>query len=191
MTSSLQTQMCVNTKHFYIFEPIETYSKQICIPIFFCLVDGKLYAKCVIPTLRMTTQSSYQLIIPSNIDFNNPTLLRIKTKEFDKVYSEIKQNNQLLLTICANKIFEVQIDLPNSWRKKARGKVLQNLPISLYADDTLGKSSKHWNKHMSFYYTLAGLPPNLSNQEYNCHFIATSNHATVLKISEHLVDELK
>jgi hypothetical protein len=190
--------MCVNnTKHFYIFEPVEMYSKQICVPIFFCLVDGELHAKCVIPTLRMTGQLSYQLRIPSDINFNDPTLLSIKTKEFDKEYSEIKLNNQLLSTICANKIFEVngddqvQINLPNSWRKKAGGKILRNLPISLYADDTLGNISKRWNKHISFYYTLAGLPPNLSNQEYNCHFLATSNRATVLEISEHLVDELK
>ncbi|KAI7963550.1 hypothetical protein MJO29_003977 [Puccinia striiformis f. sp. tritici] len=142
-----------------------------------------------------TSRASYQLRIPQNIKFDDPTLLTVKTKEFAKEYSEIKRNNLPLSTICANKIFEVNgddsvpIQLPNSWRKKAGGKILQNLPISLYADDTSGNVSKRWNKHISFYYTLAGLPPNLSNEEYNCHFLATSNRATVLEISEFLVNE--
>ncbi|POV96124.1 hypothetical protein PSTT_15817 [Puccinia striiformis] len=142
-----------------------------------------------------TSRASYQLRIPQNIKFDDPTLLTVKTKEFAKEYSEIKRNNLPLSTICANKIFEVNgddsvpIQLPNSWRKKAGGKILRNLPISLYADDTSGNVSKRWNKHISFYYTLAGLPPNLSNEEYNCHFLATSNRATVLEISEFLVNE--
>ncbi|KAI9616213.1 hypothetical protein KEM48_005305 [Puccinia striiformis f. sp. tritici PST-130] len=78
---------------------------------------------------------------------------------------------------------------PQFMEEKAAGNFLRNLPISLYADDTSGNVSKRWNKHISFYYTLAGLPPNLSNEEYNCHFLATSNRATVLEISEFLVNE--
>ncbi|POW11280.1 hypothetical protein PSHT_08505 [Puccinia striiformis] len=81
-----------------------------------------------------TSRASYQLRIPQNIKFDDPTLLTVKTKEFAKEYSEIKRNNLPLSTICANKIFEVNgddsvpIQLPNSWRKKAGGKILRKSP---------------------------------------------------------------
>jgi hypothetical protein len=85
-----------------------------------------------------------------------------------------------------------KISLPNPWRIKADGKIIRNVPITLYADDTSGNVSKKWNKHISFYFTLSGLPPNLSNQEYNCHFLSTSNRASVLDISpEQIVEEMK
>ncbi|EHS63694.1 uncharacterized protein PGTG_22817 [Puccinia graminis f. sp. tritici CRL 75-36-700-3] len=89
-----------------------------------------------------------------------------------------------------NNNISVKIDLPNPWRTKAGGKILRHVPISLYADDTSGNISKRWNKHLSFYFTLSGLPPNLSNQEFNCHFLATSNRAGVLELAEIIVDEL-
>ncbi|KAG0147462.1 hypothetical protein CROQUDRAFT_61614 [Cronartium quercuum f. sp. fusiforme G11] len=60
----------------------------------------------------------------------------------------------------------------------------------LYSDDTSGNISKKWNKHMSFYCNLAGLPPKMTNQEYNIHFISTSNAATALESADSLVDEL-
>jgi hypothetical protein len=44
---------------------------------------------------------------------------------------------------------------------------------------------------MSFYFTLSGLPPGMSNQEYNVHFLATSNKAGALELGENIVDELK
>ncbi|POW12918.1 hypothetical protein PSTT_04164 [Puccinia striiformis] len=111
MSPSLRTQMCVNnTKHFHNFEPLETYSKQLYVPIFFCIMDGELHAKCVIPTIRTTSWASYQLRIPQNIKFNDPTLFTVKTKEFAKEYPEIKQNNLPLSIICANKFFEVNGD---------------------------------------------------------------------------------
>ncbi|KAH9444747.1 hypothetical protein MJO28_013222 [Puccinia striiformis f. sp. tritici] len=120
MSPSLRTQMCANnTKHFYIFEPVETYSKHILVPIFIYTKDGERHAKCVIPTLKLTGPTTYQLEIQRHIDFNDPELLSIKTKEFDKEYIEIKQNNQLLSEICGNEMFEVNgndlvpITLPN------------------------------------------------------------------------------
>ncbi|POW19213.1 hypothetical protein PSHT_04922 [Puccinia striiformis] len=107
MSPSLRTQMCANnTKHFYIFEPVETYSKHILVPIFIYTKDGERHAKCVIPTLKLTGPTTYQLEIQRHIDFNDPELLSIKTKEFDKEYIEIKQNNQLLSEICGNEMFE-------------------------------------------------------------------------------------
>jgi hypothetical protein len=83
------------------------------------------------------------------------------------------------------------LHLPNSWREKAKGKIIRHVPITLYADDTSGNVSKQWNKHISFYFTLSGLPPNLTNQEYHCHFLGTSNVAGVLELAEPIINELK
>ena len=83
------------------------------------------------------------------------------------------------------------ITVPNPWRKKANGRILRHVPVTLYADDTSGNKSKRWNKHVSFCFTLSGLPPHLSNMEYNCHFIGTSNVAGPLELAEPIVQELK
>ena len=91
----------------------------------------------------------------------------------------------------SNYLSEVEIDLPNPWREKSGNRLICHVPIALYSDDTSGNVSKQFNKHNSFYFTLAGLPPRISNQEYNCHFLATSNLATVGEISDLIVDELK
>jgi hypothetical protein len=80
---------------------------------------------------------------------------------------------------------------PNPWRAKAKGKIMRHVPLVLYCDDTSGNVSKKWNKHISFYYTLAGLPPKHSNQQYNCHFLSSSNSAGTLELGEQIVDEIK
>ena len=84
-----------------------------------------------------------------------------------------------------------EIVLPNLWRIKAYGKVIWHIPTTMYSDNTSGNVSKQWNKHISFFFTLSGLPPNLTNQEYNCHFLSTSNRADVLEIAGQIVKESK
>jgi hypothetical protein len=81
--------------------------------------------------------------------------------------------------------------VPNPWRIKAQKRIIRHVPLTLYADDTSGNKSKQWNKHISFYFTLSGLPPEMSNMEYNCHFLTTSNVATPLKLAETVVSQLK
>jgi hypothetical protein len=80
---------------------------------------------------------------------------------------------------------------PNQWREKAQGRIIHHVPITLYADDTSGNQSKQWNKHISFYFTLAGLHPKFTNQEYHCHFLGTTNVAGVLELAEPIIKELK
>jgi len=85
----------------------------------------------------------------------------------------------------------IAISLPNSWRKKASGRIIRHVPITLYSDDTSGNRSKQWNKHISYFFTLAGLPPKMTNQEYHCHFLGTSNVAGGLELAEPIIKELK
>jgi len=84
-----------------------------------------------------------------------------------------------------------RIDFPNPWRVKAQGRIIRHVPMTLYADDTSGNVSKQWNKHLSYYWSLSGLPPTMSNQQYNCHFLATSNAAGALELGDQIVDEIK
>ncbi|KAH9808513.1 hypothetical protein DFH28DRAFT_868132, partial [Melampsora americana] len=72
------------------------------------------------------------------------------------------------------------IPLPNPWCVHANGLLIQHVPVVLYPDYTLGNIPKKWNKDMPIYTTLAGLPPKLSNQEYNIHCLATTNMANAL-----------
>ncbi|KAI8450568.1 hypothetical protein BY996DRAFT_6417251 [Phakopsora pachyrhizi] len=82
------------------------------------------------------------------------------------------------------------IQLPNPWRVKADGKMIRHIPLNFYSDDTSGNVSKQWNKHISIFMSLAGLPPKLSNQEFNTLFVATSNIATALELAAPVCDEL-
>jgi hypothetical protein len=74
--------------------------------------------------------------------------------------------------------------LPNPWRTKANGRIIRHVPITLYANDTSGNQSKQWNKHISYFFTLSGLPPRCTNQNYHCHYVATSNQAGAMELAE-------
>jgi hypothetical protein len=66
------------------------------------------------------------------------------------------------------------------------------MPITLYSDNTAsGNQSKKWNKHISYFFTLSGLPPSYTNQNYNCHFLSTSNSAGPMELVQPIVDEHK
>lgn len=69
--------------------------------------------------------------------------------------------------------------------------MIRHIPITLYSDNASGNVPKKWNKHMLFYFTLSGLPPDLTNQVFNIHFLCTSNIANALELADQVVDELK
>ncbi|KAF8891836.1 hypothetical protein BD779DRAFT_1437618 [Infundibulicybe gibba] len=79
----------------------------------------------------------------------------------------------------------------NQWRSKAGGSRVYSFPIWLYCDDTSGNVSKKWNKHNSFLFTAAGLPRHHLHQEYNIHFLSTSNIAPLLEMLDGIVDQLE
>jgi hypothetical protein len=141
-----------------------------------------------------------KIIIPQHLDFDDPRLQSIDVKEFDRLFSDILLADRTRLVEACDHCFiesngipddDRVVSVPNPWRIKAKGKVMRHVPITLYADDTSGNISKQFNKHISFFFTLSGLPPRLSNQEYNCHFLSSSNVASVLEISEQVVHYLK
>ncbi|KAI6147878.1 hypothetical protein BKA82DRAFT_4329899 [Pisolithus tinctorius] len=79
----------------------------------------------------------------------------------------------------------------NHWHVLANGAYVYGFPIWLYCDDTSGNVSKHWNKHHSFLFTPAGLPHAAVHQEYNVHFLCTSNVAPPLEMLDGFVNQLE
>ncbi|PLW26028.1 hypothetical protein PCANC_22405, partial [Puccinia coronata f. sp. avenae] len=197
-----QPQMCeVKGKHFYLLEPVQLDSSAVVIPFFFFMHQSTLNARCLEITGDILTQDGLGVTIKicKSISFDDAGLSSIAVGQFDRDFSEILLGDGLyLIDQCGGQMLEsngiaaqdVVIPIPNPWRAKAKGWIIRHVPITLYADDTSGNISKQFNNHVSFFFTLSGLPPHLSNQEYNCHFLSTSNVATVLEISEQIVNDI-
>ena len=80
--------------------------------------------------------------------------------------------------------------LPSPWRSRAAGRMVCHMPIPLYCDDTSGDQPKRWKKHISFFFTLSGLSPQLTNQYFNCHYLTTSNSAGAMELARPIVADL-
>ena len=221
LSPELRVQMVEsNKKHWYIYEPVELKSRHIVVPIFFFLDSNQLQARCVLANLFKDGPTKVNLFIPPNLHFKSSQLRTVNVSDFAFTYQEIQlpvlgslseacghklQGNEFSLRIHYKTVSKLTIEilktetndstkihpLPNPWRVKAKGRLIRHVPISLYADHTSGNISKQFNKHIAYYFTLAGLPPNLSNMEYNCHFLCTSNTSGALELGEQVVDQLK
>ncbi|KAA1082985.1 hypothetical protein PGT21_022018 [Puccinia graminis f. sp. tritici] len=198
-------------KHYYIYEPVTLRNGRIVVPIYFYKHETGLRSKCVIPKFSKATNHNnsassqqsqasieFDFYIRSNIQYDSPDVLDIEVSQFDKIYSEIvRPDGYLMMAKCGWQIKEIgasrssdPIVVPNPWRIRAKNKIIRHVPLTLYADDTSGNKSKRWNKHISFYLTLSGLPPEMTNMEYNCHFVTTSNVASPLELAEPVVSQL-
>ncbi|KAA1123898.1 hypothetical protein PGTUg99_028932 [Puccinia graminis f. sp. tritici] len=182
---------------------LQWQTQPIVVPIFFYKYNNEVFSKCIRPkfeTLRSddACPGDFVLYIPNNIKFTDAYLIDVPVSEFGLLSSEIKTSRgEAFMDKCRHHIHSFgrgeptkTYQVPNPWRARAGGKIIRHVPISLYSDDTSGNKSKRWNKHVSYCFTLSGLPPNLSNQEYNVHFISTSNRAGPLELAEPIVEEL-
>ena len=79
----------------------------------------------------------------------------------------------------------------NRWCALADGARMVSFLLWLYCDDVLGNQSKKWNKHHSFLFLAASLPRSLSQQEYNVHFLCTSNLAPPLEMLDKIVTQFE
>ncbi|KAI0258001.1 hypothetical protein BC834DRAFT_964009 [Gloeopeniophorella convolvens] len=79
----------------------------------------------------------------------------------------------------------------NPWRARAKGARVYCFMMWVYCDDVSGNQSKRWNEHNSILFSPAGLPRVLLQQEYNVHFLCTSNIAPPLEMMDGLVQQLE
>ncbi|CAH7688187.1 hypothetical protein PPACK8108_LOCUS23115 [Phakopsora pachyrhizi] len=158
----LRIQMIkVEYKSYYIYEPAQ-------------LKDGNVVV-CKLDVFVLSS-SELQISISGDLDFYASDLKEIMAQDFLKLYIEIKAHDgRSLADKCRNILL---------------GKMIRHIPLNIYSDDTSGNLSKQWNKHISIYMTLSGLPPKYSNQEYNTMFVATSNIASALELCAPVVEEL-
>ncbi|KAH8930659.1 hypothetical protein BT69DRAFT_1306855 [Atractiella rhizophila] len=87
-------------------------------------------------------------------------------------------------------LHSINIPPVNPLRDLACGRKVLNVPLVLYCDDSSGNVSKRWNKHISALMTLAGLPHRVQQQEFNIHFIGTSNLVSATELLEGVVEQL-
>ena len=79
----------------------------------------------------------------------------------------------------------------NCWWDLSHGRRVVSLPLWMYCDDTSGNTSKKWNEHNSYLFTLAGLPREQAEKEYNVHFLCTSNKAPPLEMLDGVLDQIE
>ncbi|PLW13028.1 hypothetical protein PCASD_19959 [Puccinia coronata f. sp. avenae] len=156
-------------------------------------------ARCVKANIHVDSEATRKITIsiPSKLAFSSTDLKSVDIRDFSKNLMEIHLDCLMsLAAACSHKLHENGpsskiFPLTNPLRTKAKGMIIRHVPINLYADDTSGNVSKQFNKHMVYYFTLSGLPPKLSNMEYNCHFLCTSNTAGALELADQIVNQLK
>ncbi|KAH9817521.1 hypothetical protein DFH28DRAFT_1155633 [Melampsora americana] len=196
----IRPQMVTSTiGHIYIYEIYQLFSNQLVVPTHFFKKDGKLFSKClqarVVPKDR--NRNTFMIVISDEPPFDSSLLHLVEISSFWRDFDHVVFNNKgLLKDFCSKEIRQskpngyVSLPLVNPWRLKAKGKVIKHTPINLYSDDTSGNVSKKYNKHMNVLFSLSGLPPEILNQEYNVHFLATSNCASAPELLDHVVDEI-
>ncbi|KAA1076465.1 hypothetical protein PGT21_007921 [Puccinia graminis f. sp. tritici] len=184
-------------KDYYIYELVQLMSDRIVVPVYFYEEGGEMYAKCITPEIIVDAElGQLKFRIAKDLPFLSPALESIPTNQFYVEYPRMVYEDTLMSEICGDRLYEVDSgstsfrQMPNKWREKAGGRIIRQMPISLYSDDTSGNTSKKWNKHISYYFTLASLPPHLTNQHFHCHFLCTSNSAGPMELAEAIVDDL-
>uniref|UniRef100_A0A8H7XVA1 Uncharacterized protein n=1 Tax=Psilocybe cubensis TaxID=181762 RepID=A0A8H7XVA1_PSICU len=173
----------LNNNDFFIFEPTMLIDGRCCIPIQWFLREGVFYAKA---WLMEDTPSGWVVSEDREIKITQSQLL----KNFIQL-----SKDHLLCAIHSgpglSKWTRTDPTIGNRWRVLAKGYRVYSLPLWMYCDDTSGNQSKKWNKHNSYLFILAGLPRKKSSQEYNIHFLCTSDIAPPLEMLDGVVDQLQ
>ncbi|KAI7936675.1 hypothetical protein MJO28_015574 [Puccinia striiformis f. sp. tritici] len=160
-------------KHFYIYEPVGLKDPRapIVVPICFYKYQNTLFSKCIKPKggLRANAPAGsrqFDLHLSSMIPWFHPDLIEIPVDQFQKTYSELTTYyGDSYVELCGNRFI-------------ACGSGLQRVDIPIpnpWRVCAGGKIIRH-------------VP--LTNMEYNCHFISTSNQAGPLEIGEPIIDEI-
>ncbi|KAF8204045.1 hypothetical protein BJ912DRAFT_841196 [Pholiota molesta] len=188
----------INKNDYFIYEPTMTTDMKVCIPIRWFHRCGIIYARAwmlestiVDGQIGWVVNQDEEVEIAQHQLFKNLPQLAADHERYHiphpSLIHGIRSNHHIDLQrwTLTNPI------LGNRWRSLAKGHRVLSLPLWVYCDDTSGNTSKKWNEHNSFLFTLAGLPREQVAKEYNIHFLCTSNLAPPLEMMDGVVSQIE
>ncbi|KAH9899608.1 hypothetical protein C8Q73DRAFT_680493 [Cubamyces lactineus] len=182
---------------FYVYEPARLQNGSVCMPVRWYQREGQTFAR--VWAMEPTADRS-GWIVRKDVEFD------VCDKDFLVAFPDfVRSVSHYVDTPDPRRIEGVREadgctssqwshsdpQRGNRWREIASGHRVVAFPIWLYCDDTSGNLSKKWNKHNSFLFTPAGLPRRVVHQEYNIHFLSTSNIAPPLEMLDGIVEQLR
>ncbi|KAI0723525.1 hypothetical protein C8Q76DRAFT_614464 [Earliella scabrosa] len=207
MPNELLTPMLrLGDRDFYIHEPAMRNDGQVCMPVrWFNRLEGASggdrvwYAKCWrMEVVRTEAREGWRVIMDEG---------EIRADELLKTFPELQADTvsrryDLPSPSDILEVVDPETGLTSSWsltepaqgniwRGRAKGYRVLSMPLWLYCDDTSGNLSKKWNEHNSVLFTLAGLPREQVQKEFNVHFLTTSNLAPPLEMIDGVVSQLE
>ncbi|KAI6026090.1 hypothetical protein EDC04DRAFT_2606176 [Pisolithus marmoratus] len=199
-TTPLTPMIQLYNQDFFIFEPTLLSGGQVCMPIRWFQHKGMFFAKAwSLRAVVNDTRCGWIVEGHREIEISEAELL-VSFKNWGVSQSTFAlppaQNIMGIEKSCQGglQLEPWTLTKPhegNQWHALANGAHVYSFPIWLYCDDTSGNLSKHWNKHNSFLFTPAGLPHAAVHQEYNVHFLCTSNTAPPLEMLDGFVNQLE
>ncbi|KAF9470696.1 hypothetical protein BDN70DRAFT_821012 [Pholiota conissans] len=192
----------IHHSDYYIFEPAMLADRTVCIPHRWFTRSGHYYAMAWMLEARLGEGNIPGWVVRQDRE------LEVDESRFLKNFPQLSNDFKLYDVPSPTNIIGVYPNTPdagfdslqrwtltnpvlgNPWRVRACGHRTLCLPLWMYCDDTSGNMSKKWNEDNSFLFTLAGLPLEQSQKEFNVHFLCTSNLAPPLEMMEGVVDQV-
>ncbi|KAI0751777.1 hypothetical protein C8Q80DRAFT_1099078 [Daedaleopsis nitida] len=188
---------------YYVHEPVMLHDGSVCMPVRWfsrVMLNGEQswYAKgWRMEVVTVDSRRGWRVIQDNEFEIRADMIL--------KGFEELKQDAshyRLPEPSCILDVYNPQADTlsswtltdpvcGNQWRARSKGHRVMSMPLWMYCDDTSGNLSKKWNEHNSVLFTLAGLPREHVQKEYNIHFLTTSNITPPLEMMDGVVDQLE
>ncbi|KAI5996522.1 hypothetical protein F5J12DRAFT_907093 [Pisolithus orientalis] len=206
--TQLTPMICLHGQDFFIFEPALLSNGQVCMPIRWFKCGGLFFAKAwSLHAVVNDTGSGWIVEGHTEIEISERNLLvSFKNWNISQSTSVLPPAHNILgmFLLLLHLSYSKQLGIENSCQAglllepwtltnphQGNHWCVYGFPIWLYCDDTSGNVSKRWNKHHSFLFTPAGLPHAAVHQEYNVHFLCTSNVAPPLEMLDGFVNQLE
>ncbi|KAI6144100.1 hypothetical protein BKA82DRAFT_4331110 [Pisolithus tinctorius] len=198
--TQLTPMIRLHGQDFFIFEPALLSNGQVCMPIRWFKCGGLFFAKAwSLHAVVNDTGSGWIVEGHTEIEISERNLLvsfknwniSQSTSVLPPAHNILGSENSHQAGLLLEPWTLTNPHEGNHWHVLANGAYVYGFPIWLYCDDTSGNVSKRWNKHHSFLFTPAGLPHAAVHQEYNVHFLCTSNVAPPLEMLDGFVNQLE
>ncbi|KNZ45137.1 hypothetical protein VP01_844g2 [Puccinia sorghi] len=146
------------------------------------LLSYPSHVKCIYPdSCHHQSTQDLLVVIPANLKLNSHVLMRVDITELEKTYLEILMEDEThLAEACKYSVLSDGVKIKNLFPTYGTSKPMERFYVTCQL-----------NTHISFFFKFTGLPPQMSNQEYNFHFFSTSKVASCLELAEPIVEYIK